>query len=86
MNKQELRGIIRSHIRSGLLRCSSGEDHLFGGNGDGGTCACCGGTIGATETQYEVVDCTGASLHMHLFCYDEWRTASTVLEVAVTAY
>jgi hypothetical protein len=84
MNDTELGVLIESYIAAGVLRCSSGDDKLFGGRGYGGTCACCAGSIIEAETQCEVVDSTGSSLQMHLRCYEKWREASAALDDTAT--
>jgi hypothetical protein len=84
-NNLELGALIESCIRAGSLRCSAGDDKLFGGRGYGGTCACCAASIIEAEIQYEVVDSAGASLQMHLRCYNEWRKASAALDGPVSA-
>jgi hypothetical protein len=80
MNDSQLRTLIQSQILSGLLPRSTEQDHLFGGAGQGRPCACCGETISAGGVQFDVY-CAGASLRMHLRCYDEWCKTSELQRV-----
>ena len=72
MDEQELRELIRLRICSGTLPLCSDPHTLFGGNGEGGECDCCGQQIVAAQIQFDV-DCCGDTFQMHLRCYDAWR-------------
>lgn len=75
MHEQELREVIQSRIRSGLLPHASAAHGLFGGKGEGVPCACCGRLITASQIQFELDFAGGTVIQMHLACHDEWRKA-----------
>ena len=75
MNEQQLRTLIRAHIRARRLPPSSVRHRLFTGNGSGGLCHCCGHPILSAQLQYNVA-LVSTNLVMHLRCYGEWREAS----------
>lgn len=53
MNEQEIRALIDSRVRAGILPSES-PAKTFAGTGEGANCDCCGLVITERDVQYEV--------------------------------
>ncbi len=80
-DNSDVRELIRAALLSGRLSRPTGH-HIYGGKGDGVSCACCGETVTPSQVQYDVEwDLAGqVALSMHLRCYDAWRSESAALD------
>jgi hypothetical protein len=71
---------VRSRVASGDLPDNCVERRIFAGNGDGGTCACCGLQVTDKQVQYDVECVNGAAetrlFPMHLQCFNLWMEVS----------
>ena len=77
LTRANLRARVRRLLASGVLPLRSGDQKLFGGRGLGQTCACCGGTISASEVLFEIECLEGSpALPMHLRCLEAWEIES----------
>jgi hypothetical protein len=77
LTRANLRARVRSLLATGELPLRSDDQKLFGGRGVGQTCACCGGTISASEVLYEIECAEGSqALPMHLGCLEAWEIES----------
>jgi len=77
--RANLRARVRYLLATGVLPRRSVDQKLFGGNGGGQTCACCGGTICVRDVLYET-ECPERSqpLPMHLRCFEAWEIESRI--------
>jgi hypothetical protein len=77
LTRANLRARVRRLLATGVLPLRSGDQKLFGGHGVGQACACCGGTISASEVLYEI-ECpeNSQALPMHLRCLEAWEIES----------
>jgi len=77
LTRANLRARVRRLLATGVLPLRSGDQKLFGGQGVGQTCACCGGTISSSEVLYEIECLEGTTaLLMHLRCLEAWEVES----------
>jgi hypothetical protein len=73
----DLRAHVRRLLATGVLPLRSRDQKLFGGQGVGQTCSCCGDVISASDVLYEI-ECPERPqpLPMHLQCLEAWELES----------
>lgn len=77
MNEQDIRAMIASRVRAGILP-SEQPSKTFAGTGEGANCDCCGMAITEREVQYEVDFATSLegprrTVVAHRDCHRIWQ-------------